>query len=63
MRLMSTFNGPFDEPGNRLIVGGGLIPTTVPVNGSGYLPVIFVFGFLARSSVPGTWVPSKSLDR
>ncbi len=63
MRLMSTFSGPFDAPGNRLIVGGGLIPTTVPANGSGYLPVIFVSGFPARSSVPGTWVPSKSLER
>ncbi len=63
MRLMSTFSGPFDTPGNRLIVGGGLIPTTVPANGSGYLPVIFVSGFPARSSVPGTWVPSKSLER
>ncbi len=53
MRLMSTFNGPFDAPGNRLIVGSGLIPTTVPANGSGYLPVLFVSGFPARSSVPG----------
>ncbi len=55
------FNGPFDELGNRLIVDGGLILTTIPASGSGYLPVIFVSGFLARSSVPGTWVPSKFL--
>ncbi len=63
MRLTHTFREQFSEHRNKPIVTVVPIQITNQANGFGCPLGTFVSDYPARSSVPGTWIHSKSLDK